>query len=105
MGKKINLIKTLSTTAKRDPVSVMANVYENTWQVYAKACDLKQVLTNSKIERIPMETAKGIGGNNTAITGDIDKGILIKTLWIHGFGMHIGEDFKLVGTTNIVAIT
>ena len=63
MGKKINLIKTLPTTAKRDPQSVMATVYENTWQVHAKACDLRTVPINSKIERIPMETAKGIGGN------------------------------------------
>ena len=63
MGKKINLIKTLPTTAKRDPQSVMATVYENTWQVHAKACDLRTVPINSKIERIPMETAKGIGGD------------------------------------------
>ena len=40
MGKKINLIKTLPTTAKRDPESVMTKVYENTWQGHAKACDL-----------------------------------------------------------------
>ncbi len=53
----------LPVNVKRDSKSVMTKVYENTWQVYAKACDLKQVLTNSKIERIPMETAKGIGGN------------------------------------------
>lgn len=63
MGEKSNLIKMLPVNAKRDSESVMTKVYENTWQVYAKTCDLKPVPTNSKIERIPMETAKGIGGD------------------------------------------
>ena len=63
MGKKYNLTKMLPITAKRDPELVIATVYENTWQVHAKACDLRTVPINSKIERIPMETAKGIGGD------------------------------------------
>ena len=41
----------------------MATVYEYTWQVQVKTCDLKPVPINSKIERIPMETAKRIGVN------------------------------------------
>ena len=61
MGEKTNLIKMLPVNVKRDPESVMIKVYENTWQVYAKACDLKLVPINSIIERIPMENAKGIG--------------------------------------------
>ena len=61
MGEKTKLIKMLPVNVTRDPESVMIKVYENTWQVYAKACDLKLVPISSKIERIPMETAKGIG--------------------------------------------
>ena len=61
MGEKTNLIKMLPVNVKRDPKSVMIKVYENTWQVYAKACDLKLIPTNSKIERILKKPGKGIG--------------------------------------------
>jgi hypothetical protein len=61
MGEKTNLIKMLPVNVKRDSKSVMTKVYENTWQVYAKACDLKPVPINSKIERILKQPGKGIG--------------------------------------------
>ena len=63
MGEKTNLIKMLPVNVKRDSKSVMTKVYENTWQVYAKACDLKPVPINSKIEKISMEIGKEIGVN------------------------------------------